>query len=105
MAAVAAYGPGAGGAEGSAGAGAGATVRRREQRAAGAARLFGYLEASDGSGDEYETPLSSEFVGAPPPPAQPYARDKENAAPSALHHAPAAPHAAPPMHHDHCLRY
>ncbi|XP_068629783.1 protein charlatan [Battus philenor] len=62
------------------------TARRREQRAAGAARLFGYLEASDGSGDEYEPP--------PLPPEYHYARDKENAAP--LHHA---------MHHDHCLRY
>ncbi|XP_047507875.1 protein charlatan [Pieris napi] len=69
--------------------------RRRETRAAGAARLFGYLEASDGSGDEYEPPPLSDF-GAPPPP---YARDKENAAPPPppqLHHA---------LHHDHCLRY
>lgn len=82
----------AGAASGGAGAGAG---RRREARAAGAARLFGYLEASDGSGDEYEPPaLAAEFAPPAPPPAPHYARDKENAAP--LHHA---------MHHDHCLRY
>ena len=67
-------------------------VRRRESRAAGAARLFGYLEASDGSGDEYEPPpLPAEFGGT-----QHYTRDKENAAPPPLHHA---------LHHDHCLRY
>lgn len=81
--------------EASAGAGAGAAGgagRRREARAAGAARLFGYLEASDGSGDEYEAPaLAAEFAPAVPP-AQHYARDKENAAP--LHHM-----------HEHCLRY
>ncbi|XP_052742244.1 zinc finger protein 467 [Bicyclus anynana] len=66
--------------------------RRREARAAGAARLFGYLEASDGSGDEFEAaPLAEPF-------APHYARDKENAAPPPLHHAHA-------MHHDHCLRY
>ncbi|XP_060804285.1 protein charlatan [Amyelois transitella] len=87
-----------GGGAGGAG-GAGVAARRREQRAAGAARLFGYLEASDGSGDEYEgAPLGSEFASpAPPPPAaaaQHYTRDKENAAP--LHHS---------VHHDHCLRY
>ncbi|XP_046968155.1 protein charlatan isoform X1 [Vanessa cardui] len=82
---------GAGGAGGAAGAAAGG-VRRRESRAAGAARLFGYLEASDGSGDEYEPPpLPAEFGAAPH-----YARDKENAAPPPLHHA---------LHHDHCLRY
>ncbi|CAH1637128.1 unnamed protein product [Spodoptera littoralis] len=69
--------------------------RRREARAAGAARLFGYLEASDGSGDEYEPPvLAPEFAAAPAPPAPHYTRDKENAAP--LHHG---------LHHDHCLRY
>ncbi|XP_048483415.1 protein charlatan isoform X2 [Plutella xylostella] len=70
-------------------------------RPAGAARLFGYLEASDGSGDEYEPPLP-EFSEAPPPapapapaaPAQHFPRDKENAAPLHL-----------PLHHDHCLRY
>ncbi|XP_063385308.1 zinc finger protein 319 isoform X1 [Cydia fagiglandana] len=71
--------------------------RRREQRAAGAARLFGYLEASDNSGDEYEAPIQEQFptaVAAAVGPAAPhYARDKENAAP--MHHA----------HHDHCLRY
>ncbi|XP_045536860.1 protein charlatan [Papilio machaon] len=72
---------GAGGAGGPPGAAGGA-------RAAGAARLFGYLEASDGSGDEYEPPP------LPPEYAPHYARDKENAAP--LHHA---------LHHDHCLRY
>ncbi|XP_026330880.1 protein charlatan isoform X2 [Hyposmocoma kahamanoa] len=79
-------------------AGAAATAgRRRESRAAGAARLFGYLEASDGSGDEFDSPL--EYAPAPAAAASAhYARDKENAAPSAppLHHA---------MHHDHCLRY
>lgn len=82
---------------GAAGAGAaGGSGRRREARAAGAARLFGYLEASDGSGDEYEAPaLAGEFAAAPAPaPAPHYTRDKENAAP--LHHA---------LHHDHCLRY
>ncbi|XP_045774196.1 protein charlatan [Maniola jurtina] len=62
-------------------------ARRREGRAAGAARLFGYLEASDGSGDEFEAPLGEAF-------APHYARDKENA-------APPLPHAL----HDHCLRY
>lgn len=78
---------------GAAAAGA-AGARRREARAAGAARLFGYLEASDGSGDEYEpAPLSGEFAPAAPAPPH-YTRDKENAAP--LHHA---------LHHDHCLRY
>ncbi|XP_039757072.1 protein charlatan [Pararge aegeria] len=61
-----------------------AGARRREARAAGAARLFGYLEASDGSGDEFEAP-PEQF-------APHYARDKENAAP---------PHAL----HEHCLRY
>lgn len=81
---------------GAGGAGAGGAAagggRRRESRAAGAARLFGYLEASDGSGDEYEPPpLPAEFGAAPH-----YARDKENAAPPPLHHA---------LHHDHCLRY
>lgn len=78
-------------------AGAAAAGRRREARAAGAARLFGYLEASDGSGDEFDSPL--EYAPAPSAAAPAhYARDKENAAPSAptLHHA---------MHHDHCLRY
>ncbi|KAG6459633.1 hypothetical protein O3G_MSEX011503 [Manduca sexta] len=93
------------GAGGSGGAGGG---RRREQRAGGAARLFGYLEASDGSGDEYEAPpLTGEFGAGGPGSAggagsaagaaagaPHYARDKENAAP--LHHA---------VHHDHCLRY
>lgn len=69
---------GAGGAAG-AGGGGGAGGRRR---AAGAARLFGYLEASDGSGDEYEAAPLEYGAG--------YARDKENAA---------------PLHHDHCLRY
>ncbi|RVE41468.1 hypothetical protein evm_013883 [Chilo suppressalis] len=81
---------------GGAGEGSGAGGRRREGRAAGAARLFGYLEASDGSGDEYEAALGGEF--APPAPAPTSApqhyRDKENAAP--MHHA---------VHHDHCLRY
>ncbi|KAJ2951506.1 hypothetical protein O0L34_g13656 [Tuta absoluta] len=68
--------------------------RRRESRAAGAARLFGYLEASDGSGDEYEVPV--EFEPAPTQnQTQHFTRDKENAAPT-LHHT---------MHHDHCLRY
>lgn len=88
------------------GAGTGAgTARRREVRAAGAARLFGYLEASDGSGDEYEAAaLGAEYATAAPAPVPPthaphYARDKENAAP--LHHAGAG--AA--LHHDHCLRY
>ncbi|XP_075977312.1 uncharacterized protein LOC142977336 isoform X2 [Anticarsia gemmatalis] len=88
---------GAGAAGGEAAAGGAGAGRRREGRAAGAARLFGYLEASDGSGDEYEAPaLAAEFAAAAPAPAPPphYARDKENAAP--LHHA---------MHHDHCLRY
>lgn len=78
-------------------AAAAAAGRRRESRAAGAARLFGYLEASDGSGDEFDSPL--EYAPAPTAAAPAhYARDKENAAPSApaLHHA---------MHHDHCLRY
>ncbi|XP_049700154.2 protein charlatan isoform X1 [Helicoverpa armigera] len=69
-----------------------AAGRRREARAAGAARLFGYLEASDGSADEYEAPALAEFAAAAPAPA-PYARDKENAAP--------LPHGL----HDHCLRY
>ncbi|XP_052750339.1 protein charlatan [Galleria mellonella] len=94
-------GAGAGSAPGPGGAdAAGAASRRREQRAAGAERLFGYLEASDGSGDEYEpASLGSEFTAAPAPAGPPsapthYARDKENAAP--LHHA---------VHHDHCLRY
>lgn len=93
-------------------------MRRREARAAGAARLFGYLEASDGSGDEYEAALDGEFAAgahahqahaahahaphaahaahahAPAPQHYAATRDKENAAP--LHHA---------VHHDHCLRY
>ncbi|XP_028168572.1 protein charlatan [Ostrinia furnacalis] len=63
----------------------------------GGAGLFGYLEASDGSGDEYEGALGGEFAGAAGPQhgaAPHYARDKENAAP--LHHA---------VHHEHCLRY
>ncbi|CAK1542847.1 unnamed protein product [Leptosia nina] len=98
---VAAAAPSAGSSAGSAVAGV-ATARRREGRAAGAARLFGYLEASDGSGDEYEPPpapplqTTTDFPtpGAPPP--QHYARDKENAAPQPLHHA---------LHHEHCLRY
>ncbi|XP_072948990.1 uncharacterized protein chn [Epargyreus clarus] len=95
FAAGAAPGGGAAGGAG-AGAGAGGAVRRREGRAAGAARLFGYLEASDGSGDEYEAPaLGAEFAaGGAAAGAPHYARDKENAAP--MHHA---------MHHDHCLRY
>ncbi|XP_032518480.2 protein charlatan [Danaus plexippus] len=78
-----------GGAGGAAGGG-----RRRETRAAGAARLFGYLEASDGSGDEYEPPtvLAGDFPATPH-----YTRDKENAAPQPLHHSM--------QHHDHCLRY
>ncbi|XP_038212933.1 protein charlatan [Zerene cesonia] len=80
-------GGGAGGGTGAAGGAGGA--RRREGRAAGAARLFGYLEASDGSGDEYEPPPLGEFS------APHYARDKENAAPPPLHHSL----------HDHCLRY
>ncbi|KAJ8719274.1 hypothetical protein PYW08_011449 [Mythimna loreyi] len=70
-------------------------ARRREARAAGAQRLFGYLEASDGSGDEYEAPALAQFAPAAPPAAPHYARDKENAAP--LSHAHAL--------HDHCLRY
>ncbi|KAJ8719901.1 hypothetical protein PYW07_011944 [Mythimna separata] len=74
---------------------AGGAGRRREARAAGAARLFGYLEASDGSGDEYEAPALAPFAPAAPPAAPHYARDKENAAP--LSHAHAL--------HDHCLRY
>ncbi|CAB3227998.1 unnamed protein product [Arctia plantaginis] len=97
--ATAGFAASAAGAEAGAAAGAGAASgsgRRRETRAAGAARLFGYLEASDGSGDEYEAPaLAGEFAPAPAPaPAPHYTRDKENAAP--LHHA---------LHHDHCLRY
>ncbi|GBP86757.1 Protein charlatan [Eumeta japonica] len=44
------------------GAAGGGAARRREVRAHGAARLFGYLEASDGSADEYEP----EEMGAPP---------------------------------------
>lgn len=80
---------------GPAGAAAGGAGRRREVRAAGAARLFGYLEASDGSGDEYEPPaLAAEFAPSAAPGAPHYARDKENAAP--LQHG---------MHHEHCLRY
>lgn len=95
---------------GGGGQGAAAGGRRR---AAGAARLFGYLEASDGSGDEYESgTLVSEFgasgvgagagagasggavIGAGGAGVQHYARDKENAAP--LHHG---------VHHEQCLRY
>lgn len=88
-------GPGAAGSGGGAGGGA---SRRREVRAAGAARLFGYLEASDGSGDEYEAPaLSAQFAPAAPPAAPHYARDKENAVPLSHAHAHSL--------HDHCLRY
>lgn len=83
--------------EATTGGAAATAARRRESRAAGAARLFGYLEASDGSGDEFDAPLEYAQAPASTAPAH-YTRDKENAAPTAptLHHA---------MHHDHCLRY
>lgn len=97
----------AGGATG--GEGTGNSGRRREARAQGAARLFGYLEASDGSGDEYEVSPhlthATEFTtetggtsagggGAGGGGTPQFTRDKENAAPHA--HS---------LHHDHCLRY
>ncbi|CAG4933002.1 unnamed protein product [Parnassius apollo] len=108
-----------------------AGVRRREQRAAGAARLFGYLEASDGSGDEYEPPpLPPEYAAQQQQqhatPAVTHAQHAAHAAHAAhashiphsthaAHAAHATPHfardkenAAPlhhAMHHDHCLRY
>lgn len=70
-----------------------ATARRR----AGAARLFGYLEASDGEPEpEPEQQQFAQYEPAPgpaPPPTGPAAPpDKENAIPHALHH-------------EHCLRY
>ncbi|KPI91031.1 Protein charlatan [Papilio xuthus] len=101
-------------------------IRRREQRAAGAARLFGYLEASDGSGDEYEPPPLPPEYAPQPPHAAPAATPASHAhhAPHAGHaghaaHAGHAGHAAPhyardkenaaplhhALHHDHCLRY